>query len=289
MFQRIGLIARPDGAAVRSALLALLQLLDRRGIAVTIDENSREHLRSDDLPCVPASDIAAGQDLVIAVGGDGTLLHAAQLVLPHNVPLTGINLGRLGFLTDLSPDQIDTDLDAILNGNFVTEQRIVMSCAAYRDDAQMVFAYAINDVVIQKWNTARLITFDTYIDRHFVHTQRSDGSIIATPTGSTAYALSGGGPIMHPGLAAVVLVPICPHSLGNRPLVVNDSVEIEMRMRTSRPGEAQLTCDGNDVCILAPGDQVRIRKHPTPVTLVHPARHDHFATLRAKLQWGVDL
>ena len=288
MFKRIGIIAKPDDPAVRDTLQALLPLLDRHGIDVVIDTHCADMGSAGADRGAADKDVGDDRDLIIAIGGDGTLLRAAQLIFPRKIPLMGINLGRLGFLTDLSPPQLATGMDAILNGAFVSEERFVLNCTVVRSGDIIAEDQGLNDIVIQKWNTARLITFETFVNGEFVHSQRSDGMIVSTPTGSTAYALSGGGPILHPALAAIALVPICPHTLTNRPIVISDSSIIEIRMGTAREGESRVTCDGNSIAELAPGDLVRLSKHPKAIHLIHPANHDHFATLRAKLQWGRD-
>lgn len=289
MFRKVGIIASKYSDEIQDTLAALIALLRRLDVAVAVDADSADLVAGSDVELLDLNDFAADRDLVIAVGGDGTLLQAAQRLFRHDVPLAGVNLGRVGFLADLSPERLEPDLVDILNGRYTTDERVFLDCEAYRNGTLHLRTSALNDVVIQKWNTPRLITFDTYIDQRLVHTQRSDGLIIATPTGSTAYALAGGGPILHPSVPALVVVPICPHTLTNRPIVVDDSVVIEVELATSRKDDAQLTCDGNDVFLLAPGDRVRIRKSDHKVRLIHPARHDHYATLRAKLHWGIDL
>jgi NAD+ kinase len=237
---------------------------------------------------VESSRVAEGRDLVIAVGGDGTLLRAAQLAFPRNVPLLGINLGRLGFLADLSLQQVENGLAAILAGAYATEERFVLRCEIRRGGETFAVGQALNDVVIQRWNTTRLITLHTFVDGCFVHSQRADGLIVSTPTGSTAYALSGGGPILSPGLPAVVLVPLCPHTLTNRPIVLANTAVVEIEIANDHPDEdrSRVTCDGNALPSVASGDRVRVTRHDQVVRLIHPVDHDHFAILRAKLQWG---
>ena len=289
MFRKVGIIARKYGDEIEDTLTTLIALLRRLEIAVAVDAASAEFITDAAVEILDLDSLAADRDLVIAVGGDGTLLYAAQRLFRHDVPLAGVNLGRVGFLADVSPERLEPDLVAILNGRYKTDERVFLDCEAYRDGSLRLRTSALNDVVIQKWNTARLITFDTYIDQRLVHTQRSDGLIIATPTGSTAYALAGGGPILHPSVPALVVVPICPHTMTNRPIVVDDSVVIEVALATGRKAEAQLTCDGNEVFLLEPGDRVRVRRSDHRVRLIHPEQHDHYATLRAKLHWGMDL
>tara|TARA_B100001248_G_C27339320_1_gene435480 strand:+ start:62 stop:937 length:876 start_codon:yes stop_codon:yes gene_type:complete len=231
-------------------------------------------------------EMAEKSDLVISVGGDGTLLKCARLIYPRNVALMGINLGRLGFLTDIVPEMISDELSQILEGNFLEEERTVLECEVFREGESILKGDALNDVVIQKWNSPRLITLTTYVNGKLLHAQRSDGLIIATPTGSTAYALSGGGPILQPSLRALALVPICPHTLTNRPIVINDSALIEVHLTSDRDDTSRVTCDANTSTDLLPKDIVKIKTCDRRIRLVHPAYYDHFKTLRAKLNWG---
>ena len=285
VFKRIGLVAKQDDASVRDTLDTALAVLTRHAVDVVVDAgvaaavDGRHRVGHDD-------ELVADRDLVITVGGDGTLLRAAKLAFPRAVPLLGINLGRLGFLADLSPQQVVQGLDAILGGRYVEEERSVLLCELVRDGTVVAAQPALNDVVIQRWSTPRLITLNTYVDGRFVHTQRADGLIVSTPTGSTAYALSGGGPILEPSVPAVLLVPICPHSLTNRPLVIPDSARIEIDVSAEDVTHSSVNADGNALPGWLPGDRVRITRHPSTVHLLHPAGHDHFATLRAKMQWG---
>jgi NAD+ kinase len=285
VFKRIGIVAKQDEAAVRGTLESALAVLAQHETEVIVDSNAAAAL---DGRCRHGTDaeVVADRDLIITVGGDGTLLRAAKMAFPRSVPLLGINLGRLGFLADISPQQVAAGLAAILGGSFVEEERSVLLCEIARHGAIVASQPALNDIVIQRWNTARLITLNTYVDGRFVHTQRSDGMIISTPTGSTAYALSGGGPILEPTVPAIVLVPICPHTLTNRPLVLRNSARVEIDVAAGDVGDSRVTTDGNAMPGWLPGDRIRIVTHPAPVRLLHPAGHDHFATLRAKMQWG---
>jgi NAD+ kinase len=204
----------------------------------------------------------------------------------HGVPLLGINLGRLGFLVDISPDDIERALDRVLAGEYDSDTRSLLNASVVSQETVTPAYLALNDVVIHKWNTARMIEFETYIDGLFVNAQRSDGLIVATPTGSTAYALSGGGPLIDPSLDAIMLVPICPHDLSNRPLVVPGDRRIEIRVCGQDHGHAHVSCDGQTDLPLPRQACVRIARHPDEVCLLHPRGHDHFQILRAKLRWG---
>ena len=286
MFTRIGIVTKTHEPAVKDALERVMAVLNRRGVETLVDTVAASIQPQGGYRAVPSAELPAFCDLVISFGGDGTLLQCAGLIYPRDVALIGINLGRLGFLTDLSLTEIEDGLEAVLNGAYLSEERAVLGCEVLRDGRVMASEDGLNDVVVQKWNTARLITLETYVDGQFLHSQRSDGMIVATPTGSTAYALSGGGPILDPRTHALALVPICPHTLTNRPIVVSDQARIEIHVATDREDESRVTCDGNSIQDLLPGDCVRVFRRAQSVRLLHPADHDHFATLRAKLNWG---
>ena len=285
-FNRVGIFARKDHHLLNQILAGLIECLHSRDIHVVADAETVALANGPAITTVSETDLGKDRDLIIAVGGDGTMLYAARLLYEHDVRLLGINLGRLGFLTDLTPAQIPAGLDEILDGDFVEDERFFLRCEVERNGTVSESGHALNDVVIQKWNTARLISLDTYVDGSFVHSQRSDGLIVATPTGSTAYALAGGGPLLYPGLGAVVLVPICPHTLTNRPLVIDNESTVEIEINTDEQDHARLACDGDDITKLAHGDRIRITRADQSTRLIHPPTHDHYKTLRAKLSLG---
>ena len=225
-------------------------------------------------------------DLVIAMGGDGTLLSAARSLAKYGVPMVGINLGTLGFLTDIAACQTYDKLSEILDGHYIKEERLLLRVVILRDGEQINDSIAFNDVVVHKWEEARMLEFDTSIDGSYVNKQRSDGLIIATPTGSTAYALSGGGPIVHPTLNAFILVPICPHTLSQRPLVIAGDSEISVTVSTQGHGRAQVTCDGQINLGVIGGDVIRVSKLDKKITILHPENYNYYEILRAKLHWG---
>ncbi len=280
-FNSIGLIGRHGDSNIRDTLLALSDFLQTRECEVLLEEETALRLADHGLATAPLEMIGEQCDLAIVIGGDGTLLHTARSLTNYSIALLGINLGRLGFLADISPDNMLETIDQILDGEFEVERRSLLQ--ATLGDQRI---NAFNDVVIHKWNMARMIEFETYVNGHFVNTQRSDGLIIATPTGSTAYALSGGGPIVEPSLNATILAPICPHTLSNRPIIVNGDSEIEVIIsdRTDRD-HVRITCDGLSHIPPAEGG-VFIRKHQNMIRLIHPKGHDHFDLLRAKLGWS---
>ncbi len=285
-FETVGLITKRGDARVAATLERLIGYLRSVRVAVVLDAQSASSLPAFDLPLVAREDLGQRCDLVVVVGGDGTFLGAARALIGDGVPLVGVNLGRLGFLTDIGPDEMSERFAEILSGHYVEERRFLLRCRALRAGEPFFEVDAFNEIAVHKWNNARLVRFETYIDGHHVNSQRSDGLIVSTPTGSTAYALSCGGPILHPGLDAVVLVPACPHTLTSRPLVVHGSSRIELVIGEGEQPEAQLSSDGAGLVELLPGDRVHISRRSEQVRLIHPPEHDYFATLRAKLLWS---
>jgi len=286
-FQTVGIIGKQgEVAKVKDTLERLVDYLRSRRREVLFDNVSGGVLGSAAESVLEASELGRHCSLAIVVGGDGTLLHAARSLANSGVPLLGINLGRLGFLVDISPTDIETCLDHIFAGQYEEEARCMLSAGVDANGSDAQPYLALNDVVIHKWNTARMIELETYIDGVFVNVQRSDGIIVSTPTGSTAYALSGGGPLLHPALDALVLVPICPHTLSNRPLVVGGSSKIDVHICGADKGEVQITCDGQTNLTLEPHSQIHIRRTRHPVRLLHPKGHDYYKIRRAKLGWG---
>ncbi|MFQ5642287.1 MAG: NAD(+) kinase [Thiogranum sp.] len=285
-FRTVGLISKTGEPAVAATLATLAADLGKRGLKVILDESAATHFAQPAEPVMERTALAAGCDLAIVVGGDGTMLNAARSLAEAGVPVLGVNLGRLGFLADVSPGETRERLDEILAGQYEEEQRTLIHATVVRGDKTVSKSDALNDVVIHKWDIARMIEVDTTIDGRFLNSLRADGLIVSTPTGSTAYALSGGGPIIDPALAALVLVPICPHTLSNRPIVVSDQVEIEIVLHGDDSTKAQITCDGQVNFGLVAGDRVNIRRKAHKLRLIHPQQHDHFDIMRRKLRWA---
>lgn len=285
-FKTIGVIGRYGDPGISQTVLEVCEHIQKRGLHVLVDEGTAELVRDHKHEVASRQNLGRRCDLVIVVGGDGTLLNAARSLAEFGVSLLGVNRGRLGFLTDISPAQMNERFEEIFNGHYTAEERLLLHTHIERDGQNISESCAFNDVVVHKWDVARMIEFRTYINDKYVHTMRSDGLIISTPTGSTAYALSGGGPILHPELHAIVLVPICPHTMSNRPIVVDASsvIRIEVSDRTRSP--AQITCDGQINLGLVSGDRVIIRKEERPVRLIHPLDHNYFDVLRVKLRWS---
>jgi len=286
-FHTIGLIARHHAAGVRTALHKLGGFLNKRNHKILLESSIASELENWEFGSATPDEIAKNSDLIIVIGGDGTLLHAARSMADLDIPLLGINLGRLGFLTDISPDNMHQTLAQILDGDYEEEKRFLLQAEVGKPGEPGTSCTAFNDVVIHKWNVARMIEFETYVDGRFVETQRADGLIIATPTGSTAYALSGGGPLLDPALNALVLVPICPHTLSNRPIVVSGDCKIDIVIcgRTD-PKNVRITCDGDSSLVSSSEDQIHIGKYEHTIQLIHPSGHDHFNLLRHKLGWS---
>jgi NAD+ kinase len=288
-FSKIGLIGRGRHESSVDTLLRLLDLLKQRELDVLIEPRLAK--LCPDCDAVEAGRDQVGQDcdLVIVVGGDGSMLSAARTMAKYNTPLLGVNRGRLGFLTDISPDEIENKVTGVLAGHYESEERFLLDVSLERDGEIIGRADALNDVVVNSGTSAQMIEFDLYIDDTFVYRQRADGLIISTPTGSTAYSLSGGGPIMHPALDAVVLVPMFPHTLSSRPLVVDGNSRMRLKIAEANNIHPPVTCDGQVNMTARPGDTVQIHKKPHPMTLIHPLEHNFYASCRDKLRWGNSL
>ena len=289
MFRTIGLIAKHGDPRVGETLDRLIDLLHVRGLNAVLDDQSAGALLRTGMPVIARHDLGRKCDLIIVVAGDGTFLSAARTLADQDVPLLGVNLGRLGFLADVMPDEMADRLNEVLDGDFIEERRFLLDVTVVRGAGNVFAGLALNEAVTHKSSMARLVEFETHIDGHLVNSQRSDGLIVATPTGSTAYALSGGGPILHPSLDAIVLVPICPHTLSSRPIVVGAGSLVEVVLADEAESSVQLSCDGQTTVELAAGDRISIRKHQPDLRLIHPAGHEYYATLRAKLHWGKGL
>ncbi len=287
MFKNIGIITKRNDAQVKKCFATLVKFLLKHNLEIFIDAPSATLLSQTNLNLVPNSKaLGSCCDLVIVIGGDGTLLQAARLLAEYDVRLLGVNLGRLGFLTDIYPNAMEKYLtDILVSGCFIEENRFLLSTKTYRDDKCVSNCNALNDIVIHRGNMSHMLIFETMIDGHFVNCQRADGLVVSTPTGSTAYALSAGGPIIHPSLNALVLVTICPHTLTSRPLVVDADSCIELHIALEQRGKARLNGDGSLCKKLMPGDRIVIKKQQN-ICLIHPKGHDHYATLRAKLDWS---
>lgn len=273
----------PVADCVRTLIPALLE----RHLTVLTAEDAAgsEALRGATVTSVP--DMIARADLLIAVGGDGTLLYAAGLVAQRDVPLLGINRGRLGFLTDVLPQDMTRSLDAVLAGDYQADRRPLLQARLLSPQGEEVTHYALNDIVFNRLDTGRLLDFETRVDGRYVNSHGGDGLVVATSTGSTAYALSCGGPIVDPRLSVLVLAPICPHTLSDRPIVVPGDSTIDVRLISHHEMQAQVSCDATVLGALRPGGRLEIMPSARSVTLLHPPGYDYFRLLRSKLHWGL--
>ncbi|MBC7778569.1 MAG: NAD(+)/NADH kinase, partial [Proteobacteria bacterium] len=275
--------------AIAEPLAHLARHLAARGVEVLIDRLTAAHVGSDAAGALSLDEIGRRAGLAVVLGGDGTMLNIARTLAPFRVPLVGVNQGRLGFLTDLSVDHMVSAIDAILDGKYLAESRMLLEATIERplNGTDPVTVLAFNDVVISKGERGGMIEFDVRVDDQFVSSLRADGLIIASPTGSTAYALSSGGPIVHPSLAVIGLVPICPHTLSNRPIIVGANSRIELRMCVA--GEAIVRFDSHSDAMMGADDVLRVRRSDHDVMLLHPSDYDYFHMLREKLKWSETL
>lgn len=285
-FRNIGLIGRPGKRSVVDTLQRLHDFLEARGLKPIYDEQTAQ--LADPGPAQVVSRALLGEvcDLVIVVGGDGSLLHAARALARHKTPVLGVNRGRLGFLTDVSPRELLDKLGQVLAGEYTLDRRFLLQVEVRGADSKVRYeATALNDIVLHSGKSVHMLDFELTIDGHHVYRQHSDGLIMATPTGSTAYALSGGGPILHPNLDAVVLVPMHPHTLSSRPIVVGGESEIKLRVHDSQ-WQPMISADGQPSVMVSDQDRIHIRKHPFKLTLLHPPGYDFYAACRTKLGWS---
>jgi NAD+ kinase len=285
-FKTIAVIGKPDGRGVGAPLAALQAYLAARGIAVHMDTTTAQFASDDFAPAKVAAldDALVGADLAIALGGDGTMLGIARAAADAGVPLVGINLGTLGFMTDIPADSAEALLGAMLAGDYTTESRQLLSGELIRGDAVIYQAVALNDVVVCRGAMGSMIELAVEIDGEFAYSMRADGLIVSAPTGSTAYALSCGGPIVHPRLAAISLVPISPHTLSNRPVVIPSGCDV--RIKLLRGNNARVNFDVQSFFDPATDDVVLVRGHQRPLVLLHPPGYSYYGMLRSKLHWA---
>lgn len=285
-FRTFALIGKPDADRIAETVTELHERLVSRGLRVVVESDCARFVAGASVEAGSFAEIGERCDAAIVVGGDGTLLTAARALVQFDIPLIGVNLGRLGFLVDISPTDLVARLDEVLDGRFRTEQRCLLRARVIRDGRAIFDQTALNEVVVHSWNATSMIELVTSINGTYLNSQRSDGLIVSTPTGSTAYALSAGGPILSPTLRAIVLAPINPHTLTNRPIVVDDESLIEIAFRPSKQFRAQVVCDNVSVPDVEIMDRIEIRKEPKPLRMLHPLDYDFFEILRAKLNWS---
>jgi NAD+ kinase len=283
VIETVGIMSKPGSGKARKLLPEMLAWFAKRKIGVRVDEQTAGYVKG--LGSTPREEVPVGAQLIVVLGGDGTLLSAARAIGGRDIPLFAVNLGGLGFLTAITTDEVFTELERALTGENRIERRRMLRCEVNRGDSKVAGYEALNDAVITKAALARMVTLDTFVDGHFVCTYRADGLILATPTGSTAYSLSAGGPIIFPSVSALGITPICPHMLTNRPVVVPDTSVIEVVCR-DLDDSSYLTIDGQVGEPLKRGDRIVSRRSENCINLVRPPAQPFFDVLRAKLKWG---
>jgi NAD+ kinase len=287
-FNTICIVGKPDGVGVAKPLLQLVALLAHRGATVRLDEGTAKLTEGTphaaEVVVLPMETLFVGADLALALGGDGTLLGIARTVADHDVPLVGINLGTLGFLTDIAADAMETALVSMLDGAYEVENRLLLDAEIERNGTCIHSTVALNDVVVSRGAMGSMIEFSVEVNGEFVYSLRADGLIVCTPTGSTAYALSTGGPILHPSLPAIGLVPISPHTLSNRPVAIPSYSEV--RIRVLRGHNSRVNFDVQSFFDPATDDVITVRGHDHTLTLLHPVGYSYYSMLRTKLHWA---
>lgn len=282
-FKTAAVVGKSDAASV-PALEVLAATLRKRGVRVVMDPRTASGARTPPDATHPMEELPKHADLAIVVGGDGTLIGCARLMAPHGVPLVGVNLGRLGFLTDIQADRIGPSIESVLDGEFSRESRMLLEGTVMRAGKKIFSTVAMNDIVVSRGSAGSMIEFSVNVDGEFIYALRGDGLIVATPTGSTAYALSVGGPILHPALSALALVPISPHTLSNRPVAIRSESRVEVML--VRGEEARVNFDVQSHKVLEAGDIVAVAGAPKPAVLLHPPNYRYFSMLRNKLHWN---
>lgn len=285
-FRNIGIIGRMGSSHVLDTIRRLKRYLIERHLHVILEETIAEMLPGHGMQTCSRKLMGEICDLVIVVGGDGSLLGAARAMARHGTPVLGINRGSLGFLTDIRPDELEVKVGEVLAGRYLMESRFLLEALVRRGEEAIGQSDALNDVVLHPGKSTRMIEFELFIDGQFVCSQKADGLIVSTPTGSTAYALSAGGPIMHPKLDAIVIVPMYPHTLSSRPIVVDGNSELKVVVASDMQIYPLVSCDGQNHFTCAPGDTLTIRKKAQKLQLIHPLGHNYYEVCRTKLGWG---
>ena len=289
-FATVALIGKPHHQGANQTLRMLNDFLTAQGIETVIEQQVAEQLGVAPTQALPLAELGKAVDLAIVVGGDGNMLGAARVLARYDVPVLGVNRGNLGFLTDLSPQDFAAPLGAVLNGHYQIETRFLLNASVYRHGELKAANSALNEAVLHPGKIAHMIDFAVHIDDTFMYSQRADGIIVATPTGSTAYALSAGGPILTPQLNAITLVPMFPHTLSCRPIVIDADSEVKLVVSPDNiDDQLQVSCDGHVALAVHPGDEIIIRKCQYSLRLLHPLGHSYFNVLRNKLGWGSKL
>ena len=285
-FKRIAIVGCNHKLKSSQSIQALAKFLIKNQYDIVLEQQTADSAQTTHYPTCQAQDLSQHADIIIVVGGDGSLLHAAQLALRQNLPIIGINRGTLGFLTDIHPNELEV-IHPMLQGQYQLEQRFLLEANLQPKHQDQRTVIALNDVVLMPGQIAHMLDFKLSINQQFVCHQRADGLIIATPTGSTAYALSAGGPIVHPGLGAITLVPMLPHKLSSRPLVVDHNSHIEIQVESSKNSAPCISYDGIETIAIEHESLITIKRLPQVLKLLHPIHYDYFHTLRSKLGWEI--
>ena len=288
-YKTVGLIGKPSHSATHASLRVLVEELRQRDCTILIEERIEDSIDDKSLELCSMKEIGERAELAIVVGGDGYMLGAARVLAGYPIDVIGVNRGNLGFLTDINPEDITRQLERIFDGKFRREERFLLQAEILSNNIVKSTHVAVNEIVLHHSKVAHMMEFELYVGDDFVFSQRSDGLIIATPTGSTAYSLSGGGPILVPQLDAITLVPMFPHSLSSRPIVVDANSTFTLKISDKNADNAQISCDSHVVISIAPGDEVRIKKCENLLSLIHPLEYSYFNVLRTKLNWGSKL
>lgn len=284
-FHRIDLLAFAQTEEVVSTLKKVVHFLQSKGCDLRCERETAHWIEEVSLSVVETTELGVERDLLVVIGGDGSLLRAARIATQQSVPLIGINRGKLGFLNDIYPDQIETQLGEVLAGRYTIGERFLLEAR----QSDQLLDIALNDVVLSSARLPHMVEFEIEIEGEFVCSHRADGLIVSTPTGSTAYCLSAGGPILHPQMDAFVLLPMFAHTLGARPIVISGNSEIILRVSRTGPTGARLSCDGIEVADLFAGDHILLKKHPKKVCFIHPPGYHYYESLQSKLGWGKKL
>ncbi|ALO35583.1 NAD kinase [Colwellia sp. MT41] len=286
LYTTIGLIGKPNHDGASATIKTLHDYLLANNYQVLVEHSVAQSLDIKNMTTGKLTDIGEQADLAIVIGGDGYMLGAARVLACYDIGVIGVNRGNLGFLTDLSPNELIEPLAQILAGKSRSEQRFIIEAEVYRHGKLKSSNSAVNEAVLHAGKVASMIEFEVYIDDVFMFSQRSDGLIVSTPTGSTAYSMSAGGPILTPNLNALSLVPMFPHTLTSRPIVVDGNSEIKLILANDNHENLQVSCDGHVILSVMPGDEVIIKKSECSIRLIHPLDHNYFNVLRNKLSWG---
>ena len=283
-FKTIALVGKYQSQGIAEPLAGIAAFLKGAGYVPLIEQDTAGNIGISGYATAPVDELGKAADVAVVVGGDGTMLSVARILAPHDVPLIGVNQGRLGFMTDIALRDTQKALQAILAGDYEAEERNILQGTVRRQGQMLLETLALNDVVVSRGAVGGMVELTVAIDGRFVYNQRADGLIIATPTGSTAYALSANGPIMHPTLKSIVLVPVAPHALSNRPIVLSDDCEVEMTLTRGRDAGAHF--DGQAHVVLQERDRITVRRSPHRIRFLHPRGYDYFRMLREKLNWS---